>query len=145
MSEEQSKGSGQDQYGPVEDLYLSILLDFLNSEGGKGSAMTVSLMMGGTLVCGELVGHDRWLDELNALLRGAGGSAELLGKLFRAVDEKSEPLGEGEPFNFIHLRDVLVLTNYRGTLNGDAAQGLRHPLWRGRLSDVQGWTVGRPA
>ena len=144
---EELNGAGEQiqSRGPVDDVYLDALLSFLDQDEAKETSVTVTLLVGGTLVCGELIGHDRWQDELQAMLDGIGGSVELLGKLFKAVDESGEPQPDGVPLYFVHLRNVLIITNYRGTLQGDVPQGIEHPLWRGRLSDVQGWTLGRPS
>lgn len=127
------------------DVYLDVLLDFLNQEKAKGSSLTVTLLMGGALVCGDLIAHAQWQDELQAVLEGAGGDAPLLGRLMKSVEEAAEVLPEELSAHFVHLKNVLIITNYRGTLSGDVPQGIEHPVWRGRLSEVQGWTLGRPA
>jgi len=144
VSKEQNEAGELQALGPVDDVYLDALLEFLDGAETRGSSLTVTLLVGGTLVCGDLIGHDQWQDELQALLRGAGGNGELLGKLFKRVDEQGGPRPEGVPLNFVHLRNVLIITNYRGTLQGPEPQGIEHPVWRGRLSEVQGWTLGRP-
>lgn len=145
MSEEQNETGEAQATGPAYDVYLDTLLEFLDQEETKGSSLTVTLMVGGALVCGDLISHDQWQDELQAVLRGAGGNGQLLGKLLKTVDTVASSRPEGEPLHFVHLRNAMVITNYRATLQGSTPQGMEHPVWRGRLSEVQGWTLGRPA
>lgn len=135
----------REQNETADDVYLGTLVDFLDKPQVKGSSLTVTLLIGGTPVCGELIGRDQWQEELQALLKSVGGSGEDLGLLFKAVEERNRPNLEGPLSDFVHLRKALVITNYRGTLQGDVPQGIEHALWRGRLSEVQGWSLGRPA
>lgn len=128
------------------DLYLEMLLTFLDREDAKGSSASVSLLIGGTLVCGDLISHDAWLEAFQEWMSGLGDGAKFVGDLFAETDRVSAERENGEePLGFVHLKNVRIVTNYRGTLDGEAAQGMESPLWRGRLVDIQGWTLGRPS
>lgn len=126
------------------DLYLAMLLSVLDGEDAKGSSVSISLLIGGTQVCGDLISHDAWLEAFQEWMDGLGDGAKFVGDLFAETDRAAEEEEHG-PARFVHLKNVRVVTNYRGTLDGEAVQGTEHPLWRGRLVDVQGWTLGRPA
>ncbi|MGC4948092.1 hypothetical protein ACLQ2N_18090 [Streptomyces sp. DT224] len=124
---------------PVPDLQLQLLIQLLDREPRSGLPLTLALPAG--VLHGEVIGHEAWKAEWARGLRQVeGGGANLLAEFPETVDQgiKEAQADEDAPFlpRWIHLRDAALVC-------GGAAP-LRLPLWRGRLSDVSGWTLGRP-
>lgn len=129
---------------PIRDIYLHVLLELLHKDDSNQSAMSVTLQVGGALVTGELISRGRWEDEFRAWLATIDGSADVLTAMLDVVNSEIQDADEPAPLNFLHLRDAKFITNYRGTLEGTEAMGPGRPLWRARIVDVQGWSLGRP-
>jgi hypothetical protein len=128
---------------PVRDIYLMSILAMLDEDKSNTSALSVTLQVGGALVCGELIGHGRWQSELKAWLATVGGSSDVISDLVGIVQEELAENGPDRP-SHLHLRDAKFITNYLGSMEGITAQGPSRPLWRARIADVQGWSLGRP-
>lgn len=128
------------------DIYLYSLMEILDADDTNQSAVSVTLMVGGGVVCGELISHARWRVETEALMRGIGGAGpEAFARMLQVIDEESGPREDDQPLSYVHLRKARIVTNYRATLDGVEQQGPELPLWRTRVSDVQGWAIGRPS
>ncbi|MFC8537057.1 hypothetical protein ACFUJY_24510 [Streptomyces sp. NPDC057249] len=124
---------------PVPDLQLQMLIRLLDREPRSGLPLTLVVPAGA--LHGEVIGHEAWKAEWARSLRQVEGEgANLLAEFPETVDQgvKEAQADEDVPFlpRWIHLRDATLIC-------GGAAP-LRLPLWRGRLSDVSGWTLGRP-
>jgi hypothetical protein len=128
---------------PVRDIYLMSILSLFDDDKTNTSALSVTLQVGGVLVTGELIGHGRWQSELKAWLATVGGSSDVISDLFGIVEEELAEHGPGRP-SHLHLRDAKFITNYAGSMEGIVPQGPERPLWRTRVADVQGWSLGRP-
>jgi hypothetical protein len=110
------------------------------------AALSMTLQVGGAIVSGELISRARWRSEFKAWLATIGGSSDVISRSFDLADEvMDEEEDEDGPINFLHLRNVKLVTNYLGSMQGITPQGPEHPLWRTRVADVQGWTLGRPS
>jgi len=131
---------------PVRDVYLNVLLGMLNGDKSHESALSVTVQVGGLLVAGELISHGRWEAEFRAWLATIGGDSDALVTMLDVVNRELGPPEEDEskPLNFLHLRNAKFITNHQGTINGPTAMGPERPLWRARIADVEGWTLGRP-
>jgi hypothetical protein len=140
-----SEKTSQPAVGTYRDLYFDALLEFLDLEDQKQASISVSLLVGGTLVCGDLIGHDQWAAAFERWMAEAGEGADLVARFLKSVGEKIDPRADEDPLYFAHLKNARVVTNYRGGLDGDVVQGMESPLWRVRVQDVQGWTMGRPS
>lgn len=147
MTEDQAAESTHHHHAaPPADVYLYSLMAVLDADDTKESAVSVTVMVGGGAVCGELISHARWRAEMDAILKGLGGEGpQLVTRMMQIIDQETGPRDEGQPLSYLHLKDAQVVTNYRGTINGIEQMGPKTPLWRTRLSDIQGWTIGRPA
>ncbi|MFK4103249.1 hypothetical protein ACI2L1_24840 [Streptomyces sp. NPDC019531] len=145
MSEDQSAGhSHVVRPDPVRDVYLMTILAMLDEDSSNKSAVSVTLQVGGALVTGELIGHGRWQDEFKAWLATIGGSSDVLATVFDAIDQERAGHDQDDPNQFLHLRNAKFITNYLGSMEGITPQGPERPLWRTRIAEVQGWSLGRP-
>ncbi|MGW6208327.1 hypothetical protein ACWF9B_32375 [Streptomyces sp. NPDC055089] len=124
---------------PVPDLQLQLLIQLLDKELRSGLPLTLSLPAG--VLHGDVIGHEEWKAEWTRSLRQVEGEgADLIAEFPETVDQGIKELSAGEDTRrlprWIHLRDATLM------VGGGAP--LRLPLWRGRLSDVSGWALGRP-
>lgn len=145
-----------------EDLLLAVLVQAFNSSTDPESAASITLTVGGLVVSGELVPAWVWLRELRGLLSDGNGSAaggladvfamfadDALGDVLiqdatsglegALVDVDDD--GDGLPPTpslptTLHLARAQILGAHHH-------QELPGGLWRGRLSQVSGWTLGR--
>jgi len=128
---------------PVRDMYLMAILAMLDQDDTNTAALSVTLQVGGAMVAGEMIGHGRWRSELKAWLATIGGSSDVISDLVTMVEEEVSARGQAQP-SHLHLRDAKFITNYAGSMEGIVPQGPERPLWRTRIADVQGWSLGRP-
>lgn len=124
---------------PVPDLQLQLLIQLLDREPRSGLPLTLTVPSG--VLHGEVIGHDAWKAEWARSLRQVEGEgANLLAEFPETVDQGIKEAQADEDTGFlprwVHLRDAVLVC-------GGTAP-LRLPLWRGRLSDVSGWALGRP-
>ncbi|MET7642408.1 hypothetical protein ABZS83_01875 [Streptomyces sp. NPDC005426] len=123
---------------PVPDLQLQLLVQLLDREMRSGLPLTLTVPAG--VLHGDVIGHEAWKAEWSRSLRQVEGEgANLIAEFPETVDQGISELGAAEGAQlprWIHLRDATLL--FGGTAP------LRLPLWRGRLSDVSGWALGRP-
>lgn len=119
------------------------ILAMFDQDETNTSALTVTLQVGGVLVTGELIGHGRWRNELKAWLATIGGSSDAISDMVSIVEQELAEQGQTRA-SHLHLRDAKFITNYAGSIEGIVPQGPERPLWRTRIADVQGWSLGRP-
>jgi hypothetical protein len=128
---------------PVRDVYLMSILAMMDEDKTHTAALSVTLQVGGAIVCGELIGHGRWQSELKAWLATVGGSSDVISDLVGVIEEELAEHSPDRPTH-LHLRDAQFITNYVGSMDGIVPQGPARQLWRARIADVQGWSLGRP-
>jgi hypothetical protein len=128
---------------PVRDVYLMTILAMFDEDETNTAALTVTLQVGGVLVTGEMIGHGRWRNELKAWLATIGGSSDVISDMVSIVEQELAEQGQTRA-SHLHLRDAKFITNYGGSMQGIVPQGPERPLWRTRIADVQGWSLGRP-
>ncbi|MEW1616417.1 MULTISPECIES: hypothetical protein [unclassified Streptomyces] len=126
---------------PLPDLQLQLLIQLLDED--PRSSLPLTLTHPGGLLHGDVIGHEQWKAEWARSLRQVEGEgANLLAEFPETVDQGVRELHGQEDAQtarlprWIHLRDVTFL--------GGAMSAISLPLWRGRLSDVSGWALGRP-
>lgn len=127
---------------PVRDMYLMAILAMLDADESNKSALSVTLQVGGALVTGELIGHGRWRSELKAWLATIGGNSDVISDLVSIVEEELAERPQDRP-SHLHLRDARFITSYASSMEGIAPYGPERPLWRTRIAEVQGWSLGR--
>jgi hypothetical protein len=124
---------------PVPDLQLQMLVRLIGQDAQ--AALPITLTVSGAFLHGDLISHEAWTTEWARSLHGMDGAgAQLLERFPQQVDEVVEDR-QGGPGpqrlpQWIHLRDAT------GVTGGDGSAVM--PLWRGRLTDVSGWSLGKP-
>jgi len=153
---------------PEIDDALAILVEIIDKMSPpKSEGPGVILTLSGLVVSGRVIPHWQWFDEVEHASRAAytvhtGGSVDDehggWATLFKGVSESltqnhgeyaaakdairslperyQQRLAHIDPTNFIHLREARVFSP-RGT--GLPGNGMH---WRGRLSEVSGWSFG---
>jgi hypothetical protein len=147
----QSTGDGGHERGVDPDLRSLVQL-----ANAFGLEQELVLVLPGLVVSGTLISAKAHFDELAGVLQGEDPEGTLRATLaarFRLRGERLTEWGAGsqlgdldpeepdaqdlqqmpEP-DYVHLRNAIVVTWPRS--------GQVLPLWRGRLHDVVGWTVG---
>ena len=124
---------------PVPDLQLQLLVRLLAQDAQ--AALPITLTVGGAFLHGDLISHEAWTTGWAHSLHGVDGpGAKLLERFPEQVDEVvEEKQGRSAPQRlpqWIHLRDAT------GVAAGGGSAVM--PLWRGRLTDVSGWSLGKP-
>jgi hypothetical protein len=149
MSETTDPGRHQ----PEVDADLRSLVQLANAFGLEQELV---LVLPGLVVTGTLIGAKAHFDELGQVLQGEDPEGTLRASLAERFRQRGERLAEwgagsklgdldpGEPEaedlppmpepDYVHLRNAEVVTWPRS--------GQALPLWRGRMRDVVGWTVG---
>lgn len=139
------------------DDMLSLIVQVMNSSTGPEARTTITLTVGGLVIAGDLIPTWVWFREVKALLSGAEGESagsvasffgsigdDVLGDLLvreavgEHVDDDDEDAALARPTH-LHLARAEVLG--RDHLDTELGGG----LWRGRLSQVSGWSFGRVA
>ena len=127
---------------PTEDYFLQELVNLAND----GVELGVTLTVGGFLLSGTIVGGKRYFDDH---LGGAGftdgldeESREFFLAFFRSFGKIYDPPQDGtegqrNPPVFIHLKDARFFHHA-----GKPIPVNRPIWWRGRISEVQGLSLG---
>ncbi|MET9800854.1 hypothetical protein [Streptomyces sp. NPDC006368] len=122
---------------PVADVQLQILCRLLAQSPRSSLPITLHLPSG--IIYGDLITHEAWKAEWSQSLRHIEGhGAQLLATLPETVDQTMDELsGDGSHLpRWIHLREATSITG---------PKLVSASLWRGRLADVSGWSLGKPA
>jgi len=131
------------------DWILRFMLELLNRS--DGNQIPITLTVGGTLITGMMIGVKDYYCLLGSQMRNmmAGTVGETLETFYRSIGDKSqqqakeEPQDEAQLFreksgpNFVHLKNAQIATP-QGLVPTDSTM-----LWRGRVSQVQGFSLGR--
>jgi hypothetical protein len=139
MSAQDRSGAGREPGPgvPAADAHLEMLLRLVEAQ--PGAAVAVTLTTVGGIVSGSLVASRAWAERWEEVVARAVGDqdhAEQVVLLPRAVQNALDATGPGGLHDFAHLIDVTFLS---------APGAPTSPLWRGRVSDVSGWSLGAPA
>ena len=127
--------------GQLPDPILRVLVSVCN----RGSlSFGVTIAQGGLVINGTAVGVAEFMHNMAAELEARGGTdAAVLSEPLRYLGQiADEPSPEGrEPASpvddlplYLHLEDATVRS-------GTAILG-EHVRWRGRLAEVEGWSLG---
>lgn len=125
---------------PAQDVQLQMLVRLIGQD--PEAALPITLVVGGGVLHGDLISHQAWTADWARSLRGFDGPGARLLKRFpeevdRAVADREGHDGPHRLPQWIHLRDA--------THAGASGRPVVMPLWRGRLADVSGWSLGKPA
>jgi hypothetical protein len=104
--------------------------------------MDITLQLNGFLVSGQLVGGAVYFDAIGEGFAKALGDAAGLKETFAALRDRHYPKNEDEATpkpgpTFVHMKDARFYNN--GGLPIPSNGGV---WWRGRLSEVSGFTLG---
>ena len=119
---------------PDRDEMLAILVDAANA---SDSEMSVALTMPGGTVQGLLISHSKWIGLVDDAVTRANESMAGVFKGF-APPASVDDAGQGPPARHIHLMEARYV-HPAGFTPGYDQEGM---LWRGRLSEVAGWSLG---
>ncbi|MEU1291156.1 hypothetical protein ABZ439_01775 [Streptomyces sp. NPDC005840] len=123
----------------VPDLQLQMLVRLMSED--DGAALPLTLLVAGGLLHGELISHEAWKADWARGLRGVGGAGAYLLERFPEQVDQEVAARQGAAARrlpqWIHLRNATCL--------GGSGDPVVMPLWRGRLADVSGWSLGTPA
>ncbi|MFF3752431.1 hypothetical protein ACFYYH_18545 [Streptomyces sp. NPDC002018] len=125
--------------GQEVDAHLEILLRLVASQ--PEASMAICLTMPGGIVAGHLVSPVAWADRWEKVVSEATARqerSELMAQLPHTVQDTLRQMG-GEPDgrqSFIHLVDVTFMS---------VPAAPTTPVWRGRVSDISGWSLGAPS
>ena len=111
---------------PIHDGILSFWIDLVELGEGKAPPVAVTLTLKGLLVTGEIVGHKEYLDGI--------GLMDVVTKFFGPTPERSY----FEPRSYIHLKEAQFFFGADRPIPTEGGV-----LWRGRLSEVDGFSMGR--
>jgi len=148
-----SDSTDRGQHQPEVDPDLRSVVQLANAFGLEQELV---LVLPGLVVAGTLISAKAHFDELGGVLQGDDPEGTLRASLadrFRKRGERLAEWGAGSKLgdldpdepeaedlppmpdpDYVHLRNATVVTWPRS--------GQVLPLWRGRLRDVVGWTVG---
>ncbi|MER7624548.1 hypothetical protein [Streptomyces sp. NPDC126503] len=136
-------GSGPSSPGgagaPPVDAHLELLLRLVAVR--REASMAICLTTPGGIVGGHLVGPQAWADRWEEVVSEAIGRqerSELLAQLPHTVQAalRQTTGDDGGLQPFIHLVDVTFMS-VPGTPTT--------PVWRGRVGDICGWSLGAPS
>jgi hypothetical protein len=123
QSQELPDGGGD----PLLSLFASLVSD-------TDAEIHVTLAVAGGVVTGALISQVKWMrlsaETMNATVPGSGVIPDELARML--VTETSE----GTPHEYLHLKDARYI--------GPTGMIPERPqmLWRGRISEVAGWSWG---
>ncbi|PEN15107.1 hypothetical protein CRI94_02125 [Longibacter salinarum] len=128
---------------PERDWFLALLVDHVNEHGGS---IPLTITVGGSVVTGTLIGvgeyYERTADDLSDVFPSRADTiTEALQQAgtdsVNAVKRHKEQVRKGETEletpHFLHLRNVQFLS---------AGPTTETALWRGRIDDISGFSLG---
>ncbi|MFD3519106.1 hypothetical protein [Streptomyces sp. NPDC058653] len=123
---------------PVADIQLQLLVRLLGENPRTSLPLTLCLPSG--VVQGSLIAHEAWkADWAQSLPPSDGPGTRLLSAFPESVDQAVDEMTPGDgPQSlpqWIHLRDA--------TITVGSPQPISVSLWRGRLADICGWSLGK--
>ncbi|MEV8566501.1 hypothetical protein AB0436_13130 [Streptomyces sp. NPDC051322] len=125
--------------GPAVDAHLEVLLRLVASQ--PDARMAICLTTSGGIIGGQLVSPVTWADRWEEVVSEATARqerSELMAQLPHTVQDALRQMG-AEPDgrqSFIHLVDATFMS---------APTAPTAPVWRGRVSDISGWSLGSPS
>lgn len=105
----------------------------------EGPSIAITLMFGGTLVTGKLIGHEEYFSRVGDLWSRGFPSPEQREAIDRFWTSQGRPEPgeddvESKPLRYIHLADAHVVAGPAGLI--PSGKGI---LWRGRISGIDGF------
>jgi hypothetical protein len=116
--------------GVERDLELQTLARIVD---GILDEMGITVVTGGTVISGRLVGPERWHELLHETGASAGENAEAVLSGLRKMQRDEDDPRELVSYSYLHLVDSHILTS-AGMAGGQF-------MWRIRISEVSAWTL----
>jgi len=126
---------------PSKDWFLQFLVNLANKNRFE---LDITLTVSGILISGTLVGVRQYFDDLSAYFAGPfsfGSGSEEIQETFKKIGEQCTCVSSSEQTetpSYIHLKNAIFSDAKGKRLSGDG--GI---WWRGRLSEVQGFSPGK--
>lgn len=139
-----SKNDVSETIAPLEaQPSQDFLIEVLAALALDGLSIPVTLSVGGILVCGETVGGKEYFQTTIDGLLTAASDAKTKGLIQETIGQFLAPYENSSTLRigYIHLKNVTYhsATTHEGIPNGSAPK----PMWRGRLSQIDGFHFGR--
>jgi len=127
---------------PSKDWFLQFLVNLANKNRFE---LDITLTVGGILISGTLVGVKQYFDELSTFFANPfdSGKNPDIKETFKQIGDQCAcvaPSEQTETPSYIHLKNVNFANAQSRSIPGNA--GL---WWRGRISEVQGFSPGKLA
>ena len=124
--------------GRQTDWLLQWLVTF---SGQTSTSIGVTLTVGGSLISGELISHAAYFQSLAEDFSGAfkkfeGVDADQVKSMILAFDQKVSPEVKIPAPQYLHLRNARVFAGSTGAITSSGN------LWRGKITSVEGFTLG---
>jgi len=119
------------------DRMLQLLISIVNS--APGASVNITLLMGGQVLSGWLIGEGDYLRAFATQMSKSFGNEQSSVEFFTAEADhrdRAAAANELDERRYIHLKDAKFVS-HDGQLPHD--EGL---LWRGKLASVDGFTLG---
>ena len=126
---------------PSKDWFLQFLVNLANKNRFE---LDITLTVGGMLISGTLVGVRQYFDDLSAYFASpfdSGRNSEEIKETFKKIGDQCTcvaPSEQTETPSYIHLKNA-IFADAQGKRISDSS-GI---WWRGRISEVQGFTPGK--
>jgi hypothetical protein len=122
---------------PDVDWYLQQMVKMANEQGVE---MGVTLVVGGSVITGTMVSGATYFETFAEQFASGWTDEESKGTIQKALAQPAQLYAHGknnDPLgaSFIHLRDARIITPSEAM----PTQGM---LWRGRLTEVSGFSLG---
>lgn len=132
-------------HAPEADWLLQQVVDYANKFNMETS---VTLQAGGVLVSGKIISGPKYLDKIaeafgdalskNPGFEEAGQNVKDLFKLYKKDYDEPEGNAPRNPPSFIHLENArFLISEGMVPTSGDGV------LWRGRISEITGFTFAK--
>lgn len=141
-----AEADAEEPWATRPDPILGAIVDIVNDARANADTVTLTLIVNGAVVSGELLPAGRWMTLVDEQLGGStflGERAEELAEEARLAWAANDPPAEpwtaervkahNPKSQFVHLQNAQIVTG-----NGDYPP----TLWRVRLTDVSGWCYG---
>lgn len=135
---EENNGVTQVEIIDDKDWFLQDLVKIVNS---GGFSFGITLNVGGLLVSGQLVGGKEYFEGFGSDFAGVFSDSETAKVVQESFAKRGEIYSSDKetlfPLTYIHVKEARFFNN-----SGKPIPGNRGVWWRGKLSQVNGFSLG---
>jgi len=141
MTKDEIKSYAAGDNGPVKDWFLQFMMNLANQNRFQ---QDITLTVGGFLISGTLIGVRTYFDDLGDYFASSFDSnegSEQVRVTFHEIGEQCaciSPSEKADAPSYIHLKNVRIFNTDR-KVHPESTAGA---LWRGRISEIQGFSLG---